>query len=124
MGKKNGSGPVTSHQRGFFAKMGMISVNNGLIRGPADSFLTAKSVNLAFSGAKFAGLEDFGSLPGLFLQKTVFKSFDITGPIVDHRDLSIDVSLMKGFTPPMHCFDRFIQDDFRDSNNKDITQSQ
>ena len=101
MGKENGSGPATAYQRCFFAKMGMISVNNSLVRGPADSFLAAKAIYLAFSGAKSAGMEAFGSLPGLFLQKTTLKSFDITGPTVAHSDFSIMTVLCKSeFTHP------------------------
>jgi hypothetical protein len=39
--------------------MGVISVNIGLIRGAADTFFTAKSVDVALSGAKPAGLKNF-----------------------------------------------------------------
>jgi len=58
MGKENGSGPVSAHQRGFFAKMGVVSVNKSPIRCPANPFLARFPVNPAFSGAKRARLKD------------------------------------------------------------------
>jgi hypothetical protein len=84
MGEENGSGPVLADQRGFFTEMGMISVNDRLIGGFADSFLTAQPVDAAFSGAKLAGLKDFGGLPNFVLQQPALQCVDITGSVVVH----------------------------------------
>jgi hypothetical protein len=84
MAEKNRSRAVPADERRFLAEMGMISVNNGMIGGAADAFLTVQPVDAAFSGAKLAVLQYFGDLLDLFLQKPAFQCVDITGSVVVH----------------------------------------
>jgi len=58
VGEKNGARPFLTHQRHFFAKMGVIAEYHGFDRSPTESFFSLLSIHTTLPRAELTVFED------------------------------------------------------------------
>jgi hypothetical protein len=56
--EEDGAGPLSTHQRHFFAKMGVITKNNRFDWSPTESLLSLSPIHPTLSGAELTILEE------------------------------------------------------------------
>jgi hypothetical protein len=78
VGEEDGAGPISTHQRHLFTKMGVITKNNRFDWSPTESFFSLLPIHSTLSGAELTILEEGVGLLDPLSQFTLHLQFLIS----------------------------------------------